>query len=238
MANERERVKASGPAGPEPIPDPEQELQEGAEYSQFVSAIPSMVKMARWAAYNEAISYRDFHVGASAYATSHEGSRAPIIIGGANYKPDKEAPKYCAEMDIIDQVAEYGLDEIIGLVIAGTTDPNEIKDVMGRVTPTLPPCAACRDKMNHSGLITPETIVITVGLDSDRAQVHSFDDLELIYELEEKQAASIMAPVVDLDLPNWSRRENDFDTLAQASPDTDPVRLTRLVLSSTVSLED
>jgi hypothetical protein len=92
--------------------------------------------------------------------------------------------------------------------------------------------------MDESALIGPDTIILTIALDSDVAQVHTFDDLKTIYELEERHAASIMAPPVELDLANWHRKEDAFDALVQASADTDPIKITRLVLSSTVELAD
>ncbi len=221
----------------EAIPGPQHELESGADYGQFVSAIPLMVRMARFGATNEAISYRDFHVGASAYAIKFDGSKPPVTLGGANYKPDQQTPKYCAEMDVVDHLEGNDYDQIVGSVVAGTTDPKAIKAVMGRVTPTLHPCHACQDKMAGSRLVTPDTIVITVGLENDVAQIHTFDDLQMIYELEERQGAQVMAPPVDLDLSNWARREQAFDVLMQMSADNDPVSAAQLVLSSTVALD-
>lgn len=89
-----------------------------------------MVRMARYGAASEAISYRDFHVGASAYAVKFDGSKPPVALGGANYKPDKQTSKYCAEMDVIDHLEGDDYDQVIGIVIAGTTDPAEIREVM------------------------------------------------------------------------------------------------------------
>ncbi len=220
------------------LPDPEQELQESTDYSQFVSAIPLMVNMARHGAENEAFSYREFHVGASAYAVKFDGSKPPIVIGGANYKPDQDTPKYCAEMDVIDHATEDGYDHIIGMVIAGTDDPEEIRAVMNRITPTLHPCGACQTKMDNSRLITPETIIVTIALDSDKAQIHTFDDLKMVYEVEEQAGNAIQSPVAELDLANWGQREDAFDAITQATADVDPVRVTRMALSSTVRLED
>lgn len=219
-------------------PDPEQELLEGAEYSQFVSAMPLMVNMARHGANSEALSYRKFHVGASAYAITFDGSKPPMVIGGANYKPDQETPKYCAEMDVLDHALENGYDHILGMVIAGTDDPEDIRSVMHRVTPTLHPCDVCQSKMDGSDLIAPDTLIVTIALDSDKAQIHTFDDLKLIYEVEEQEGDAIQSPAITLDLANWRQHEEAFDAITQASADTDPVKITRLALSSTVRLED
>lgn len=218
-------------------PDPEHELQDGADYSQFISAVPLMVRMARYGANSEALSYRDFHVGASACSVSYDGSKPPMVVGGANYKPDKITPKYCAEMDVIDHATEGGYDEIIGMVIAATDDPEEIQAIMDRVTPTLHPCDACQAKMEKSHLVTPDTLVVTVALDSDKAQVHTFDELQMIYELEEEAGRAIMAPTIDLDLANWHERERAFDLIMQSSADNDPVSAARLVLSANVNLD-
>jgi cytidine deaminase len=193
-----------------------------------------MVNMARHAANNEALSYRDFHVGASAYAITFDGAKAPTITGGANYKPDEDSPKYCAEMDIIDQAEEDSFDQIIGMVVAGTNDPKKIYEVMGREAATLHPCDMCRDKMHKSRLIVPDTLVVTVALEEDVAQVHTFDELKMIYDMSVRQARGLVHRPVELDLDNWGERIQAFDRGAQASPDIDPTRLARLVLTNTV----
>jgi hypothetical protein len=221
----------------DPVPDSEQlQLEEVDAYSQFITAVPLMVDMARYAARNESISYR-VHVGASAYATSFD-TGASTVLGGANYKPDKDTPKYCAEMDVLDQLEEEGYDQIIGIVIAGTTDPEIIKSIAGRATPTLHPCSVCRDKMGKSKLITPDTIFVTVDLDSDKAQVQTLVDLQLIYEMGEQEGNYFMTPAVDLDLKDWTQRKDAFDHIMR-SADNDAAHAAEFVLSlSGVSLED
>lgn len=92
--------------------------------------------------------------------------------------------------------------------------------------------------MAGSRLITPDTIIVTVGMENDTAQVHTFDDLQMIYGMEERRGAQVMAPVVDLDLAHWAQREQAFDAFIQASVDNDPVKVAKIVLSSTVTLED
>lgn len=219
-------------------PGPEQPQDEEADsYSQFIAAVPLMIKMARYAAMNEAISYRGVHVGASAYAIKFDGSKGPTVIGGANYKPDKSSPKYCAEMDVIDQLEEDGYDEILGMVVAGTMDQEIIKSIMGRPAPTLHPCQACREKMTKSGLITTDTIILTIGLESDRYQVHTIPDLRFIYETEEKEGVSMMSSAEERRLEYWPERQNVFDSLTRDDMNNDFARAARLVLSmSDVSL--
>ena len=222
---------------PSASPGPQHELEHSVDYSQLVAAVPAMVAMARNGAENEAISYRSFHVGASAYALKFDGSRAPIVIGGANYKPDKETPKYCAEMDVIDQATEDGFDEIIGMVIAGTTDPRRIRAVTDRYTSTLHPCDVCQEKMRDSKLITSDTIIVTIGLDKNIAQIHAFDDLQTIYELEENDGAFLMSPTIELDLEKWEDKKTAFDYLVQEHADIDSSRMARLVLSNQVQID-
>ncbi len=83
--------------------------------------IPRFIDLARRSAEERAVSYRDFKVGASAFAVTDDGSRGAYLFG-ANNTPYQGAPKDCAEMDILKKVDERGLDWIVGLAIFGPPD--------------------------------------------------------------------------------------------------------------------
>jgi cytidine deaminase len=154
----------------------EHHLKDGFDpYHAFVGLMPRFIDLARDAARMRAISHRNFHVGAVAYAGDTTLSRV-ATLDGANVKRTKEDPKYCAEMSVIDQAQGLGFSKVLGLVVAGTSDPEKIKSVSGVATPTLHPCDACRKKMTASGLFQESSLIVTVSTDEDAYEVHSYGE--------------------------------------------------------------
>jgi len=134
---------------------------------------PMLADQARLAAEQEAISYRDFHVGAAAYALDQENYRAGIIFG-ANIKPDKSAPKRCAELMLVQKAETLGYKSIPYLVVSG---PLQTDEHSGIISPTLHPCADCRDLFLASPLIEDETVLVTVGEDGETHEMFSVAEL-------------------------------------------------------------
>lgn len=220
----------------EPLPPRQRlEIEDYDPYEAFVGYVPQMINIARKSANDNAVSYREFHVGAALFAVTFD-CKTTTILGGANYKPRRSSRKYCAEMDVIDQAEEMGLEHAIGIVIAGPEDPEQIKSVMGHVAPTLHPCSACRVKMTNSKLFTDDTIVMTVGKETDRAQVYGFDDLRVLYDVGTGPETSLVSPAVELDLNNWHRNQYFYDQAVNQSNNADPSRVARLALSTTIEL--
>lgn len=221
----------------EPLPPRQQlEIKDYDPYDAFVGYVPQMINIARKSANDNAVSYRKLHVGAALFAVTFD-SKMTAILGGANYKPRRGARKYCAEMDVIDQAEEKGFEHAIGIVIAGPEDSKQIESVMGHPAPTLHPCTPCREKMTRSDLFTDDTIVMTVGMETDRAQIYRFDDLRVLYGFENTGAnPNWMSPVVELDLENWHRTQYFYDQAVNQSGNADPSRLAMLALSTTVKI--
>ncbi|HEY4964695.1 MAG TPA: hypothetical protein VIH90_08465 [Candidatus Saccharimonadales bacterium] len=126
---------------------------EAVAYNQ----IPRFIDLARQAADERAVSYRDFKVGASAYAISTTEPRAAYLFG-ANYKPDPTVDKRCAEFDVLEKARERGLDRVIALAIYG---PSDFGDVNHIHTPTLHPCESCRIMLDESPMVLDDTLIIT-----------------------------------------------------------------------------
>lgn len=221
----------------EPLPPRQQlEIKGYDPYDAFVGYVPQMINIARKAANNNAVSYRKLHVGASLFAVTFDCNMT-AILGGANYKPRRGARKYCAEMDVIDQAEDKGFEHAIGIVIAGPEDPEQIKSVMGHSAPTLHPCLPCREKMAQSNLFTDDTIVMTIGTETDKAQIYRFDDLRILYDFGDESDNSWMSPVVELDLNNWHRTQYFYDQAVNQANNADPARIARLAISTTVEIK-
>ena len=148
---------------------------------QFVQNGYSMVLSARKALTKEAYSYRNFHVGASLLAVNGQAERMGLYSAG-NLKVNPETEKFCAEASVIQQAEADGMTRAIGLVVVGTMDADRIKGVTGRSTPTLHPCESCLNVFVDSPLIHSDTIVVTIGDNSDAHQVHSVGQLIRIYQ--------------------------------------------------------
>lgn len=118
--------------------------------------IPRFIDLAKKAAKEWAVSYRDFKVGASAYAVSLDGLRAAYLFG-ANNTPYPGAPKDCAEMDIIKKVNQRGLDRIVALAIFGPPDSGTVNRVN---TATLHPCDVCRTQFSEDPAVRDDTLFI------------------------------------------------------------------------------
>lgn len=147
-----------------PIRDMEVDLRRGMlplfqfdpEFSAY-QQIPRFIDLARQAAIECGVSYRDFKVGASAYALSAQDQRAGYLFG-ANLTPYKGAPKRCAELEVITKAKERGFDRIIALAVFG---PSDFGDVNAVQSPTLHPCHQCRNMFETEPMVQDDTLVIT-----------------------------------------------------------------------------
>ncbi|HSX52811.1 MAG TPA: hypothetical protein VLF90_00350 [Patescibacteria group bacterium] len=137
--------------------------------------------MARYSADNDAKSYRGFNVGAAIFVISPEMKKSAILTDG-NRKLKPQSEKICAEKSVLLQAETGGYSKAIGLVVAGASDAELIKDVTGRETPTLHPCDVCRGLLDASPIVSDDTLIITTGVDSDSHQTHSFAELQAFYE--------------------------------------------------------
>jgi len=114
-------------------------------------------------------SYRNFNVGGVILGIRPMRTTADNpwkIIFNANTKP-ADAPKWCAELYMMDELAtpENEITQVLAFVVVGK--PQRDND-SGREQITLTPCKLCRDRMltmtlGEKPVITPDTEVITAN---------------------------------------------------------------------------
>jgi len=122
----------------------------------------------------QGISHRDFQVGAIAVATN-DFSSVLARLSGFNVKPDASGRvNIHAEQMAIEKAKKYGLNRILAFAVWGEPQPDTQS---GRDSPTLHPCGLCRDYMGKSGLIAPETIILSGGSDFRTAELYTYHEL-------------------------------------------------------------
>jgi cytidine deaminase len=194
------------------IPNEKHPSREVDPYSTFISSVPTMVELARSAAANEARSYRKFHVGAAIFAVNHDLNRL-AIFAGANTKLSPADPKYCAEMNVIDQAEQAGCDEAIGIVVAATGNKQKIKEVTGKATDTLHPCMDCIQKFEDSPIVHEDTFILTAATDAKNFQVHTVNQIQDVYTGSYDDSIAPFAPTRDIDFEfgAWPMRQSMYD---------------------------
>lgn len=149
-------------------------------YVSFIRDLPYVVDLARETAMWRSDSYREFEVGSLAYVIKH-GVEEPDLIVGANYK-ESDTPKCCAEVDALMQVEELDSPRILGIVVVGSTNATEIKEVTGIDSKTLPPCHDCVKAIRASEHISDHSPIVSAGIDEDKYQVRTARKLEEMYK--------------------------------------------------------
>ncbi len=147
----------------------------------FVDSVPQLAKMARNAANSEAYSYRNFLVGVAGFFINPSASE-PGMLSAGNLKSARSKEKVCAEKKVLGQARKAGFTRAVGLVIAGTTDVELIEGVNDVAAPTLHPCTECRLDFEGNPLIGDDTLIITTGLENDRYQVHTYNQIRDLYK--------------------------------------------------------
>lgn len=220
-------------------PDHNEELMSSGydAYHAAIELLPGMIYAARSAA-NQAVSWREkpFRVGASMFVANYTNANTGMF-SGANFKPFQDSPKYCAEMSVIDQAEEAGFEHAVTLVIAGTSNPQKIKEVTGIATPTLHPCSPCQQKMNKTSLIDSDTLIIPVSLEHDYYEIYTFNELKTQYEVDELEDTHLTAPHYPYDAKTWSLRSDYYDELNKHSGNLlHPPALAKMALTSQVRI--
>jgi len=160
-------------------------------YRAFIEDVPDMVRKARDARKYSAYSYRDFLVGGSVFAWTI-GTTETAVFSSGNTKTTKNKQKVCAEPKLLQHARKAGYSALIGLVVVGTTNRDEIKGVNKYDAPTLHPCVPCQTDLLGNGLVSDDLIVITAGAEHDIYQVHSLGEILAMYRdenVEEVQRA-------------------------------------------------
>lgn len=148
----------------------------------YLSSLKNLVELSRTAAMDDAYSYRNFRVGAALLAINVTNHKMSYFAAG-NVKAKAHDNPTCAEYRIIRQAStdKRGFGLIPGLVVAGTTDLQEILDVTGAATPTLHPCHRCRDNFEASPMISDDALIVSVGISKDQLQFHTKKQMRDLY---------------------------------------------------------
>jgi len=177
----------------------------------LVSSVLFMAEQARYAAENDAHSYRGFKVGAAAFVLNAERQETAILAAG-NLKSSRHTGKVCAEKKVLQQAKKVGYTWAAALLVAGTTDKELIVEVTDAATSTLHPCAECRIAFDTHPLMREDTLIITTGLQLDTYQVHTQAELRKLYE--SGSLPDGQAPVRNFG--NWQHRIAAYDYMSLA----------------------
>jgi cytidine deaminase len=175
LFQERERAEAQS-AQPGPIRDIELDASQSLlplvsyipQYAAY-QQIPRFLGLARQAANDHGVSYRNFKVGAAAFAYSYQDGRVGYLYG-ANLTPFKGAPKRCAEFEVLTKAKNRGFDRIVALAVFGPSDFGDVNHIQ---TKTLHPCEPCRSMLDSDPIVPDDTLIIT---GNDRG------DIELMFK--------------------------------------------------------
>lgn len=197
--------------------------EQGAEvisdfdpYRRFVQRVPELIDQARDTYYDEreAYSYRGFRVGLSGLVMTRGSHDTGTLTAGNLKKVAK--PKLCAEQRFLARVRKAGYDQVVGFVLAATTDRTKITEVTGLATPTLHPCDECRAKLSRSSLITDDTLVVSAGIDKDYYQVQRWGQLTDRYGSEEEDA--LIYGDIGFGFEEWDKRVTYYDEFVRGNP--------------------
>ena len=143
-------------------------------------SLPMLADQARLTAEQEAVSYREFYVGASAYVLDEEHARS-AILHGSNLTPYKGAPKRCAELEVVQKAEALGYKKLLYLVVTGPLQPDEHSGV---VSSTLHPCFDCRKLFLASSLIEDETVIVPIGENGETSEMFTVAELIALHAPE------------------------------------------------------
>jgi cytidine deaminase len=154
---------------------PWQGVQDDDPWSLF-GRLRDWMMLKAWLMQDNNRSYRDFGVGAVALVYDSYTETAGVILG-TNYKEHPKQLKLCAEMGILlhmrssgEHVERWGFipqkkfDVVVALVISGPLQPDAVS---GLVTPTLHPCAECRDMFEQEPEFRDDTLVVTTRTEAN-----------------------------------------------------------------------
>ncbi len=149
----------------------------------FLEHLPEMAHETDLAL-DDAYSYRDFNVSGALFAWDAVRKKAAIFVR-ANTKR-RRAAKVCAEHKVMELNAQTAFDQIIGVLVRGTTDQDKIEEVNHIRVPTLWPCPdACVPEIDGNSRTTDDTLIVTTGFGRRQAdkiyQAHLFGDLRSMY---------------------------------------------------------
>ncbi len=165
------------------VTDPNREVSQEQHLMRFRQIVEFMIDQAR-AKSKLAYSYRPFDVGSAVFAYNAKASLGEQwkVFYGANTKIKKDAPKECAERNAVNAARFSGYDLVIGIVVVGTPQANEV----GVLHPTLRPCEVCVQTYSILPMVKDWTVIITAHLEEDGIR-EKFEFQELWKEFESRQ---------------------------------------------------
>jgi|GEM_PF-2484059 hypothetical protein len=171
-------------------------------------------------------SYRGFPVLAAGFGWDPIGLRSKTFITGNLKRAPKQ--KVCAEKRLLGQMRDgrNPFSQLVGIVVAGTTDPKLIADITDRPRATLPPCFDCYVDLANSTLphVQENMPIVTVGLKTDMFQVCTPKELKAYYSGQEtSESFDIVHPTME----NWEQRIFEYQRLLMGKKLEEPQALLR-----------
>lgn len=137
-------------------------------------------------AYELAVSYRDFKVGAAIVGLAFNPSNFQIMTG-VNVKPDEESSMNVhAEQVALQKTRDRHFDVASMVVVVGNTQSDKQS---GNEMPTLHPCGLCRGVMFDDPLVDNEASLIASALpDFSKIELYNLNTLRQFHESHDKTA--------------------------------------------------
>jgi cytidine deaminase len=131
-------------------------------------------------AYELAVSYRNFKVGAAIVGLAFTPSRFQIMTG-VNVKPDEESSMNVhAEQVALQKTRDRKFDAASMIVVVGNTQSDKQS---GSEMPTLHPCGICRGVMFDDPLVDSDVSLIASALpDFSKIELYSLTSLRAFHE--------------------------------------------------------
>lgn len=183
---------------------------------------------------DEAVSYRNFNVGAAAVALKYRPSRLSFL-SGINAKPDEDSElNMHAEQLAIQKAIDREDTAISMLVVVGDTQPDKQS---GHEMHTLHPCGLCRDVMDASPLIDNEATLIVSAIPSFQTiEVYSLNALKKYHAKGDDRDESLLTrfdfPALELFEPVVHDKDQEVIYLE----DTNEIRKDEAVWDNSVGL--
>lgn len=145
-------------------------------------------------------SYRGFAVGVAAVGVRFENCFELYGIHGTNVKPQEDAGpvNVHAEQMMLLMARQLKLDTLDTIALVGDLQPDTQS---GKLQPTLHPCGICRSDLERSGLVTPQTLIISGAPDLSSVQWYNLDGLSRYHESGDKsgiQTVNDLPPLEDM----------------------------------------
>lgn len=148
-------------------------------------------------AQTQAVSYRDFRVGAAAVTLTASPPRIQIVTG-INVKPDQTTSMNVhAEQVALQKVDDRGFNYVSILAVVGETQADTQS---GQQTATLHPCGLCRNVMDEHSGINPELTLLASALPDLRTiELYNLSSLQKLHDQgDESKVQRFQLPDLEL----------------------------------------